>query len=145
MEFFNEAVRTLETIVEALNRTFGKDYPPRICGYPAGAAQRQDFGKTMVRVKKHVRPPVRADPKKRCGAGRQKPVTDSRQTIHLKNRRKIYGFLYYSCFNNVNLSRGLGRRRWGVGCDQPHGRVRVGQPCQQCSCTVKKQVTENKR
>ncbi len=63
MEFFNEAVRTLETIVEALNMGFEKDYPPRICGYPAGTAERPDFGKTMVRVKKHVRPPVRADPK----------------------------------------------------------------------------------
>ena len=88
MEFFNEAVRTLETIVEALNRTFGKDCPSRICGYLAGAAQRQDFGKTMVRVKKHVRPPVRADPEKGRHSNTLKPVTDNQQTTHFQKQEE---------------------------------------------------------
>ena len=135
MEFFNEAVRTLETIVEALNRTFGKDYPPRICGYPAGTAERPDFGKTMVRVKKHVRPPVRADPKKRCGAGRQKPVTDSRQTNHFKTGGKYMGFFTtaVSTMSTLVVALGGGVGVWGVinlmegyGSDNPASMLMYG-------------------
>ena len=51
MEFFNEAVRVLETI---------------------------------VRVKKHVRPPVRADPEKGRHSNTLKPVTDNQQTTHFQ-------------------------------------------------------------
>ena len=64
MEFFNEAVRVLETIVEALNGGRGKDYPPQVSRHRIKRTERLEFTKTMVRVKKHVRPPVRADPEK---------------------------------------------------------------------------------
>lgn len=88
MEFFNEAVRVLETIVEALNGGRGKDYPPQVSRHRIRRTECPEFTKTMVRVKKHVRPPVRADPKKRCGAGRQKPVTDNRQTTHFQKQEE---------------------------------------------------------
>ena len=137
MEFFNEAVRTLEAIVEALNGGRGKDDPPQVSRHRIRRTECPEFTKTMVRVKKHVRPPVRADPEKGRHSNTLKPAQiTSRQHI-FKNRRKIYGFLYYCRFNDVNLSGGPWRRRWGVGCDQPHGRIRVGQPGQQCSCAVK--------
>lgn len=64
MEFFNKAVRVLETIVEALNGGCGKDYPPRVSRHRIRRTECPEFTKTMVRVKKHVRPPVRADPEK---------------------------------------------------------------------------------
>ena len=62
MEFFNEAVRTLEAIVEALNGGRGKDDPPQVSRHRIGRTECPEFTKTMVRVRKHVRLPVRADP-----------------------------------------------------------------------------------
>lgn len=88
MEFFNEAVRVLETIVETLNGGHGKDYPPQVSRHRIKRTECPEFTKIMVRVKKHVRPPVRADPKKHCGAGRQKPVTDNQQTMHFQKQEE---------------------------------------------------------
>lgn len=59
---FDEAVRVLETIVEALNGASGKSYPPQVSKHRMRKTECPEFTKTMVRVKKHVRPPVRADP-----------------------------------------------------------------------------------
>ncbi|NBH34466.1 hypothetical protein D3Z58_13070 [Clostridiaceae bacterium] len=59
---FNEAVRVLEAIVEALNGASGKSYPPQVSRHRRRKTACPEFTKTMVRVKKHVRPPVRADP-----------------------------------------------------------------------------------
>ena len=64
MEFFNEAVRVLETIVEALNGKRGKDDLSQISRHRIRRTECPEFTKTMVRVKKHVRPPVRAGPEK---------------------------------------------------------------------------------
>lgn len=38
-----------------------------------------------------------------------------------------------------------GRRSRNLGCREPHGGLRQRQPRCQCSCTVRKQATENKR
>lgn len=116
MEFFNEAVRTLETIVEALNMGFGKDYPSRICGYPAGTAERPDFGKTMVRVKKHVRPPVRADPKSAAAqAAKNQSQITGRQFIS-KTGGKYMGFFTtaVSTMSTLVVALGGGVGVWGV-------------------------------
>ena len=47
--------------------------------------------------------------------------------------------------NNYKIGHRPGRRPVRVGRHQPSGRLRPGQPCLQCSCTVRKQATENKR
>lgn len=88
MEFFNEAVRVLEAIVEALNGVRGKDDPPQVSRHRIRRTECPEFTKTMVRVKKHVRPPVRADPKKYYGAGCQKPVKDNQQTTHFQKQEE---------------------------------------------------------
>ena len=94
----------------------GKDDLSQISRHRIRRTECPEFTKTMVRVKKHVRPPVRADPEKGRHSNTLKPVTDNQQTTHFQNRRKIYGFLYYCRFNDVNLSggpwRGVGV--WGV-------------------------------
>lgn len=89
MEFFNEAVRVLETIVEALNGGRGKDDPPQVSRHRIRRTECPEFTKTMVRVKKHVCPPVRADPKSVAAqAAKNQSKITSRQHI-FKNRRKI--------------------------------------------------------
>ena len=55
MEFFNEAVRVLETIVEALNGKRGKDDLSQISRHRIRRTECPEFTKTMVRVKKHAR------------------------------------------------------------------------------------------
>jgi len=62
MEFFDEAVRVLETIVKAMQGRFADTCPPLACGRQGMAAKCPEFTKHMVRVKKHIRPPVRAGP-----------------------------------------------------------------------------------
>ena len=84
MEFFNEAVRVLETIVEALNGKRGKDDLSQISRHRLRRTECPEFTKTMVRVKKHVRPPVRADPEKGRHSNTLKPVTDNQQTTHFQ-------------------------------------------------------------
>ncbi len=88
MEFFNEAVRVLEAIVEALNGGRGKDYPPQVSRHRIRRTECPEFTKTMVRVKKHVRPPVRADPEKGRHSNTQKPVTDNQQTTHFQKQEE---------------------------------------------------------
>ena len=84
MEFFNEAVRVLETIVEALNGKRGKDDLSQISRHRIRRTECPEFTKTMVRVKKHVRPPVRADPEKGRHSNTLNPVTDNQQTTHFQ-------------------------------------------------------------
>lgn len=63
MGFYDEAVYVLETIAKALNGAFSY-------GSMAGFYNRSwekapicpKFSKTAVRMKKHIRPPVRAEP-----------------------------------------------------------------------------------
>ncbi len=62
--YFDEAVKVLEAIVETLNGIRGKAYPPQVSRYWIRRTECPEFTKTMVRVKKHVRPPVRAGPEK---------------------------------------------------------------------------------
>ncbi len=65
MEFcFNKAVKVLETIVEALNGGYGKGYPPQVSRHRIRKTECPEFTKTMVRVREHVRPPVRVAPKR---------------------------------------------------------------------------------
>ena len=88
MEFFNEAVRVLETIVEALNGKRGKDDLSQISRHRIRRTECPEFTKTMVRVKKHVRPPVRADPEKGRHSNTLKPVTDNQQTTHFQKQEE---------------------------------------------------------
>ena len=88
MEFFNEAVRVLETIVEALNGKRGKDDLSQISRHRIRRTEFPEFSKTMVRVKKHVRPPVRADPEKGRHSNTLKPVTDNQQTTHFQKQEE---------------------------------------------------------
>ena len=81
---FDEAVRVLEAIVEALNGDRGKDYTPQISRHRIRRMECPEFTKTMVRVKKHLRPPVRADPEKGRHSNTLKPVTDNQQTTHFQ-------------------------------------------------------------
>lgn len=68
MEFFNEAVRVLETLVKALNGDFAPDWKSchkRSFSTPAlsmGGSYAVDAG--MLRNRKHIRPPIRAQPVK---------------------------------------------------------------------------------
>ena len=62
MGFFDEAVKVLETIVEAMQGRHSNYYPPPIPGCRDIAVKCPEFTKRMVRVKKHIRPPVRAGP-----------------------------------------------------------------------------------
>ena len=78
MEFFNEAVRVLETIVEALNGKRGKDDLSQISRHRIRRTECPEFTKTMVRVKKHVRP------EKGRHSNTLKPVTDNQQTTHFQ-------------------------------------------------------------
>lgn len=88
MEFFNEAVRVLETIVEALNGRRGKNDSPQVSRHWIRRTECPEFTKTMVRVRKHVRPPVRADPEKGRHSNTLKPVTDNQQTTHFQKQEE---------------------------------------------------------
>lgn len=66
MEFFNEAVRVLETLVNALNGDFTPDW--KSCHKRRSSAQALPMGGSyavgagIVRNRKHIRPPIRAQP-----------------------------------------------------------------------------------
>ena len=68
MEFFNEAVRVLETLVKALNGDFAPDWKSchkRSFSTPAlsmGGSYAVDAG--MLRNRKNIRQPIRAQPVK---------------------------------------------------------------------------------
>ena len=62
MGFFNKAVEVLEAIVEALGTTSKNSYPYTDTKYRVMTVRYPEFAKRMVRVKKHIRPPVRAGP-----------------------------------------------------------------------------------
>lgn len=63
MEFFNEAVRVLETLVKALNGAFAPDW--KSCHKRSFSAPALSMGSSyavgagMVRNRKHIRPPIR--------------------------------------------------------------------------------------
>lgn len=61
MEFFHKAIKVLETLVKALEEP-KNSYPCPVNRYRAIPVRYPEFTKHMVRVKKHVRPPVRAGP-----------------------------------------------------------------------------------
>lgn len=85
---FEEAVRVLEAIVEALNGVRGKDDLPQVSRHRIRRTVYPEFTKTMVRVKKHVRPPVRAGPEKGCRPITQKPVADKQQAAHFQKQEE---------------------------------------------------------
>lgn len=66
MEFFNEAVRVLETLAKALNGDFAPDW--KSChkhSFSAPALPMGGFytvGAGTLRNRKHIRPPIRAEP-----------------------------------------------------------------------------------
>lgn len=62
MEFFNRAVEVLEAIVEAMGTTSKNNYLYPDTKYRVMTVKYPEFTKKMVRVKKHIRPPVRAGP-----------------------------------------------------------------------------------
>lgn len=62
MGSFNKAVKVLEAIVEAMGTTSKNSYPYPDTRYPVMKVKYPEFAKKMVRVKKHIRPPVRAGP-----------------------------------------------------------------------------------
>lgn len=116
MEFFNEAVRTLEAIVEALNGGRGKDDPPQVSRHRIRRTECPEFTKTMVRVKKHLRPPVRADPKKRSGAGRKNQSQITGRQFISKTGGKYMGFFTtaVSTMSTLVVALGGGVGVWGV-------------------------------
>ena len=63
MGFYDEAVHVLETIAKALNGAFSygsmADFYNRS---PEKTPICPEFSKTAVRMKKHIRPPIRAEP-----------------------------------------------------------------------------------
>ena len=56
-----------------------------------------------------------------------------------------YGILQFRCQHSPDPRDCPGRRPRRVGRHQPAGRLRQRQPRRECSCTVRKQATENKR
>lgn len=63
MEFFKKAVKVLEAIVETMGGITSKNnYPYPDTHYRVMGVKYPEFEKKMVRVKKHIRPPVRAGP-----------------------------------------------------------------------------------
>lgn len=83
MDYFNRAVKVLEILVKFLNGTQRKGYPLPVLKEKDVPEKRPEFARTMVRVRKHVRPPVRADPEggERAQAKRQLQ-TASKPTIY---------------------------------------------------------------
>lgn len=90
MEFYHDAVRVLETLAKALSGVFGADWR---CGkhrnnalslsvggwYAAGGA-------VLLRNRKHIRPPIRAQPVK---IGFQTTKQNNHNKLFLKIRRII--------------------------------------------------------
>ena len=113
---FDEAVRVLEAIVEALNGDRGKDYTPQISRHRIRRTECPEFTKTMVRVKKHLRPPVRADPKKRSGAGRKNQSQITGRQFISKTGGKYMGFFTtaVSTMSTLVVALGGGVGVWGV-------------------------------
>ena len=76
MGFYDEAVHVLETIARALNGAFSygsmADFYNRS---PEKTPICPEFSKTAVRMKKHVRPPVRAEPERGRSNPKTKPTT----------------------------------------------------------------------
>lgn len=76
MGFYDEAVHVLETIARALNGAF---YYGSMADFynrsPEKALICPEFSKTAVRMKKHIRPPVRAEPERGCFNPKTKPTT----------------------------------------------------------------------
>lgn len=85
MGFYDEAVHVLETIARALNGAFSygsmADFYNRS---PEKTPICPEFSKTAVRMKKHIRPPVRQSLK---GAAPSKNQTDNISTRFLNSRR----------------------------------------------------------
>lgn len=95
MEFYHDAVRVLETLAKALSGAFGADWrcekrrtnaPALSVGgwYAAGGA-------VLLRNRKHIRPPIRAQP-----AGTYFQTTKLKPTttnFFLKSGGIYYGFL----------------------------------------------------
>ena len=90
MEFFNEAVRVLETLAKALNgdfapdlkschkRSFGATALPMGGSYAVGAG--------TLRNRKHIRPPIRAEP---AGTHFPNPKPINHTKLFFKIRRNI--------------------------------------------------------
>ena len=76
MGFYDEAVHVLETIARALNGAFSygsmADFYNRS---PEKTPICREFSKTAVRMKKHIRPPVRAEPERGRYTPKTKPTT----------------------------------------------------------------------
>jgi len=86
MGFYDEAVHVLETIARALNGAFSygsmADFYNRS---PEKTPICPEFSKTAVRMKKHIRPPVRAEPE--TALLQSKNQTDNLSTRFLNSRR----------------------------------------------------------
>ena len=86
MGFYDEAVHVLETIARALNGAFS--YGSMADFYNRSTEKAPicpEFSKTAVRMKKHIRPPVRAEPDR--GLLQSKNQTDNISTCFLNSRR----------------------------------------------------------
>ncbi|MBS6196741.1 hypothetical protein [Faecalibacterium prausnitzii] len=86
MGFYDEAVHVLETIARALNGAFS--YGSMADFYNRSTEKAPicpEFSKTAVRMKKHIRPPVRAEPER--GLLQSKNQTDNISTCFLNSRR----------------------------------------------------------
>lgn len=63
MGFYDEAVNVLETIAKALSGAFSYGAMAAFCDRSqAKVLICPEFSKTAVRMKKHIRPPIRAEP-----------------------------------------------------------------------------------
>lgn len=101
MGFYDEAVHVLETIARALNGAFS--YGSMADFYNRSTEKAPicpEFSKTAVRMKKHIRPPVRAEPER--GLLQSKNQTDNISTRFLNSRRILS---FPNLLNNTSNSR----------------------------------------
>ena len=125
MGFYDEAVHVLETIARALNGAFSygsmADFYNRS---PEKTPICPEFSKTAVRMKKHIRPPVRAEPER----GRSNPKTKHINTFFKFKEDFIMSFFTtaVSTMSTLVVALGGGVGVWGVvnlmegyGADNP--------------------------
>lgn len=99
MNFYDEAVDVLETIVKALSGAFSYGSMAAFYDcYQTKALICPEFAKAAVRMKKHIRPPIRAEPflVQLC-----KNRTDHITTRFLIQGGFYYEFFHYCCFYDV--------------------------------------------
>lgn len=116
MDYFNQAVKVLEILVKFLNGTQRKGYPFPVVKEKDVPEKRPEFARTMVRVRKHVRPPVRADPEGGERAQAKRPLQTASKPTIFKKRRNHMGFFTtaVSSMSTLVVALGGGVGVWGV-------------------------------